>query len=89
LQKKLNQSKKEKQQLPVKEAQKAKGGRRASQEHKPSKPNAQRLRQNVFVETYHNLKDHNILSFDAGGDPPANAGRISSGSQHNLFVFFR
>jgi hypothetical protein len=57
----LNQSEREKQQL--KEAQKAKGGRCASQEHKPIKTNAQRRQDRVFVETH--LKDHTILSFDA------------------------
>jgi hypothetical protein len=45
---KFNPSLREKQQL--KEAQKAKGGRRASQEHKPSKTNAQRRYQRYLLK---------------------------------------
>ncbi len=57
----LQQSEREKQQF--KEAQKAKGGRRASQEQKPAKTNAQRWIEKVCVATNH--KDRNILSIDA------------------------
>jgi hypothetical protein len=57
----LQKVEREKQQL--KEAQKAKGGRRASQEQKPAKTNAQRRQEKVCVETNH--KDRNIISFDA------------------------
>jgi hypothetical protein len=55
----------EKEQL--KEAHKAKGGRRASQEQKPTKTNAQRRTEMVCVETTH--KDRNIQSFDAVRKP--------------------
>jgi hypothetical protein len=65
LQEQLNQAEMEKKQL--KEAQKAKGGRRASQEPKPTKTNAQRRHEKVFVATDHT--HHYIHSFRQSGTP--------------------
>ena len=65
LQEQLNQAEMEKKQL--KEAQKAKGGRRASQELKPTKTNAQRRHEKVFVATDHT--HHYIHSFRQSGTP--------------------
>lgn len=62
---KLKQAEKEKQQL--KDAQKAKGVRRASQEQKPQKSNSARRDEKVCVETNH--IDRNVLSFDAVRKP--------------------
>jgi hypothetical protein len=84
----LKQAEKEKQQL--KDAQKAKGGRRASQEQKPTKTNAQRRQEKVCVETNH--KDRNILSFDAVWKPgcisPAGYPPITTQSSYHLTNLF-